>query len=234
MISDMTIAKIGRSMKKWENIGAVYRLSRRPSLGFFSGGRGIPAAALSGLPVPSSHNLDRSSLGEAHDAVRDHLVAGRQTPGDKPVLTLPVTHLDTADLCLALGVHDPDEEALRALQHGLLRHQHQRRGESRPSPARAQTVRGAGPVRIAEGRANQEGAGFGAVVGIPEKDPAGFRVYRTVGQHQFDASGRWSRACAAPLFCSWRILRQFILGNAEVDPDGVELGDIGERAALLR
>ena len=39
IINEMTAAKIGRSMKKWENIGCVYRLTCRPRWAYQRGQR---------------------------------------------------------------------------------------------------------------------------------------------------------------------------------------------------
>src|SRR5262249_38076012 len=96
--SAITAEKMGRSMKKWESIGLLLR----PGFDDLHGGAGR----------------------KARHAVGGDYVACLEAAVDEPVVAVPGTDFDRADLRLHLLVHHDDDVALGALEHRGLRHEY--------------------------------------------------------------------------------------------------------------
>src|SRR5438034_6082749 len=95
MKMDSTAAKMGRSMKKRENMGLFLRLRFCFRLGAGLG------------------DAHRRSRPEAHQALDDHAVAGLHALVDDPGIARPLADLDRPRLRGVLLVDDIDELALR-------------------------------------------------------------------------------------------------------------------------
>src|SRR3954471_9003614 len=98
MKMDRTAAKIGRSMKKRENM-----LFLRRGFRFFF--------------CLCFGNLHRGTRPDAHHAIGDHALAALQARGDDPGVAGPRAGLDRPRLGHALLVDDIDELALRPFEH---------------------------------------------------------------------------------------------------------------------
>ena len=171
---ESTAAKIGRSMKKRENMAT----SSPQRLSWLLGD--LLFSRLLG-------HLHRRARADLHHAVDDHLLAGLQAGGDDPVVARPVADLHRPRLGRALLVDHVDELALRAFQHRALRHGDRVRARRAVQHhahelARAQQRR---PwVRQLGARFLRAGGRGDAHVG--EVEPPGVRVDRAVGEAQRD------------------------------------------------
>src|SRR5258706_13493489 len=123
MKREITTAKIGRSMKKRENIlvAALLRLALAATLGR----RSTRRTGWRGVRVSEHHR--RAGKEDPRQAVHDHLVARLQAVADDPIGAGPLPDRDRARLryvlvgILPVGI-DVDHLALRAFHHRALRH----------------------------------------------------------------------------------------------------------------
>ena len=107
---DTTEAMMGRSMKTWE-------VTRHPCFGCSEGDAGGGGAsprgtALTGAPGPIFINPLTTA------------VAGFDALIDEPLIALPDRGLNRPHLDVFVGPHDVNKRALRTLEHGALRDQH--------------------------------------------------------------------------------------------------------------
>src|SRR6185312_12056786 len=104
-----TAAKIGRSMKKRENM--------RGAAAYFG------AARLRSRRRDVRRRVDLGAGREAQRAVDDHRVAVLEALVDEPVVAVPVADVDRPHRGLAVLAEQPHEVALGTLLDGALRHQ---------------------------------------------------------------------------------------------------------------
>src|SRR5580658_1760091 len=114
MTSAITAEKIGRSIKKWESMNHL-------SLFLSRGRRGLSVAG--GRLCCRIDDLYRRPGRKLHNSVGDHRVAFDEAAGNKPVSTIPRSHLHRANLCLTVLIDNHDKVTLGPLQHSLLRHE---------------------------------------------------------------------------------------------------------------
>ncbi len=159
MTIEMTDAKIGRSMQKWEMFmfaaGSVQFVAAWTGCGqgFASVGpralrraearRGRRGTRTAVWRAPATI-LSGASRDDADRAVDHDALARLQAVGDEPVVAVPRADFDHALMRLRVLVDDPHEVALRALQHRALRHQDRVRAHRARHP-RAHEL--AGPQR---------------------------------------------------------------------------------------
>src|SRR5882672_10732608 len=105
---ESTAAKIGRSMKKRENMWSSLLLRDDGSPAF---GLGRPVLRGVGFPRLRGRDSHGRARADFHHAVHDHPVSGVETCGDNPGIAVPVAQLDRPGLGLALGVDHIDELA---------------------------------------------------------------------------------------------------------------------------
>src|SRR2546422_4605957 len=214
MKMDTTAAKMGRSMKNRENMGLLL-------------GRGFGCF---GLCFGNPH---RGARPEAHHAVDDHALARLEPARDDPGLPRPFAGLDRARLGLAFFIDDVDELSLRPFQHRALRHGDRvgaRRAAQDDAHELAGLERAAGVGKLGA-RLARAGGGRDAHVG--EVEPPGFLVQAAVcaAQRHLEIAV-WQRELLRLHFLL--DLRLLVVGNAEVDPDRVVLGDAGEQGIRAR
>src|SRR5438105_7495599 len=216
---DSTAAKIGRSMKKRENMGRLFL-----RLWFLRLGRRL--AGRIGIGVGDAHRRARP---QAHQSLGDHAIAGLHALVDHPGVTGPVTDLDRARLCRAVFIDDVDELALRALEHRALRNGERIRARRAAQDdahefARPQLALGIGQLgtRLAS-------AGGGGDAHVGEVELAGALVHRAVGALERDVELAVLRHRDAPGLHFSRERGLLVVRDAEVDPDRINLDHRGEQ-----
>src|SRR5712692_6280701 len=110
MKMESTAAKIGRSMKKRENMALLLRL--RFCLGF-------RLRLRLRLRLGDAH---RRAGPQAHQALDDHAVARLYAVVDHPAVARPVADLDRARFSLAFFIDDINKFSLGTFEDGALRH----------------------------------------------------------------------------------------------------------------
>src|SRR5262249_33638666 len=105
---EMTDAKIGRSMKNFENTSGARLLHRRRARGGLGVGR---------------LRAHRHAGPELQQVVQGGPLARLEPREHQPVLAAPLAGLDLADRRLVLSVEDEQEVPLLVLEHRRLRHE---------------------------------------------------------------------------------------------------------------
>src|SRR5258707_1041363 len=125
MTIDITDAKIGRSMQKWERFMSLARSLRgqgtgRPALHTVCFARWRIGC---GTRRGGGDDLQRHIGGHADRTVDNDALTRLQSLRDEPVVAVPLTHFDHTLMRFRAVVDNPPEVALRALQSRALRHE---------------------------------------------------------------------------------------------------------------
>src|SRR6266850_3632088 len=115
---ERTAAKIGRSIKKRENMQMPLLLFGGLLGGIRLGRRDL--AGLGGIGGRRLCDLDWRARAGLYHAIHDYLVSGLEAAEDNPVLSGPVAYLNGARFDDALGVDGQHDLGARTLQHGAL------------------------------------------------------------------------------------------------------------------
>ena len=226
MMRETTVAKMGRSMKNLENTA---RLAGQPAL--------LAEAAFGAAPGGASLGTcglhrDRAPRPEHEATVDDDPVAGREALVDEPLVPVPASGHDGAELGLLVRGHHPDEAPLGPLLDGPLRHEDRLRPDGPEDAGPNVLVRTEDAVRVREARPDEEGPGGRVVRRVGEGDPAPVREDLAAGQVDLHVVLAALRLDDEPPGDPVTEPLHLALREAEVDPDRREDGDRRQLAVL--
>ena len=187
MMSEMTVAKIGRSMKNLENMDWPLPVSFPASLEHLSAPavRGPPPVVADSVMAERGLDRDRRARLQRQAAVDNHLVAGPEPFGDEPVIAVPVTDHHRPVLGLAVFAHHPDEVSLGPLLHRPLRHKDRVRPDGAFQAGTHILVRPQYPVRVIDAGPDEERSGLRIIGWSGKGDPSLVREKGAVDQDDF-------------------------------------------------